>query len=75
MKVICNKDVCHKQCGAKRPHDDSCCEPCPFYGDKVKCVCAVCKGVGEVTTFSTDRLPEPENKPCPECTGIDIVTP
>lgn len=43
MRVVCNKiKTCPKYCGAKQPHDNSQCEPCPFH-DNVKCV--------EVKTF------------------------
>ena len=38
MKVICNKwKRCNRECGAKTPHEDSCCEPCPFQ-ESPKCV-------------------------------------
>ena len=38
MEVRCKLHAtCEKECGAKKPHDDSSCEPCPF--NKVaKCI-------------------------------------
>ncbi|KKK75498.1 hypothetical protein LCGC14_2873100 [marine sediment metagenome] len=38
MRVICPKvNICSEQCGAKKPHQQDDCEPCPF-GSNVICV-------------------------------------
>ena len=55
MKVVCSKaNICPEMCGAKKPHQQDDCEPCPFNAN-VECV--------EVKTVFVFKGEEIELKP------------
>ncbi len=63
MKVICKKwRVCSEPCGAKFPHDDSSCEPCPF-DPQVECVEVACRVCG-CTDSDCSQCAQAQGHPC-----------
>lgn len=63
MKVICKKwKTCVRDCGAQKPHEDSCCEPCPW-DDHVECIEVACRECG-CTEDDCSQCIAATGKPC-----------